>query len=374
MIPGSELVHEHAGYASDANRLDGFARALARAVKPGDRVLDLGAGTGLLGLLALRAGASRVYAVEATRLVELTRRVFAANGFADRVVVIRGHSLGVSLPEPVDVVVADQLANFGVEAGILEDFADARARHLAPGGRLVPDRLDLWLAPVASPRAWESVALWEKRPAGLDLTPVREAAANAIQSVTLEPGELVAAPSVAASLELGAPPSSVALAAGFVARSAATVHGLGGWFSAHAAGELVVTNTPGAPAAIRRPNVFLPFREPVEVRAGEALRATGHVVPPDIFAWTCEVAGRRSVQSNLHALPLDAADLRRSDPAARPALSARGAARRHVLELCDARHTLAEIEASLVAAHGALFPTRAAAAAFIASVVERDAE
>ena len=34
-----------------------------KIVKPGDVVLDLGCGTGFLGLLALQAGASRVHAV-----------------------------------------------------------------------------------------------------------------------------------------------------------------------------------------------------------------------------------------------------------------------------------------------------------------------
>lgn len=58
------MLREFGRYAVDAHRTDLFARAIAESVRPGDIVVDLGTGFGLLALLAARAGASRVYAIE----------------------------------------------------------------------------------------------------------------------------------------------------------------------------------------------------------------------------------------------------------------------------------------------------------------------
>ena len=62
----SLLLGEHRGYLADVARLRAFERAIQLAVSPGDSVLDLGSGTGVLGLFALRAGARHVYAVDSS--------------------------------------------------------------------------------------------------------------------------------------------------------------------------------------------------------------------------------------------------------------------------------------------------------------------
>ena len=48
----------------DVERTETLLRAIARTVRPGDTVVEAGAGSGILSLAAARAGAARVFAIE----------------------------------------------------------------------------------------------------------------------------------------------------------------------------------------------------------------------------------------------------------------------------------------------------------------------
>jgi predicted RNA methylase len=48
----SLIVDEHRQYLVDIPRLESFEHAIREVVRPGDVVLDLGCGTGILGMLA----------------------------------------------------------------------------------------------------------------------------------------------------------------------------------------------------------------------------------------------------------------------------------------------------------------------------------
>lgn len=136
----------------DAVRTRAFDRALAETVRPGAVVADLGAGSGILALLALKHGARRVYAVERGPAALLARILARENGVEDRLVIVRGRSQDVRLPERVDVVVSEMLGHAVFDEGLLDLFWDARRRFLKPGGRLIPSRVRVLAAPAAAPR------------------------------------------------------------------------------------------------------------------------------------------------------------------------------------------------------------------------------
>ena len=135
----------------DERRTGDYLRALGVAVRPGDVVLDIGTGSGVLAVAAARAGARRVYAVEASDIAEVAGRVFAANGVTDTVTLVPGWSRQIELPEPADVLVAEIIGNEPLEEEILETTLDARRRLLKPDARLIPYALSLLARPLRLP-------------------------------------------------------------------------------------------------------------------------------------------------------------------------------------------------------------------------------
>lgn len=378
----SELLAEHRHYLADAPRLVAYAQAISTLVRPGDVVIDLGAGSGVLGLLACRAGAARVYAVDDGPVIELARRLCEANGFADRVVFVRGHSLEVELPERADVVVADQIG-FGGEFGILQFFRDACERLLKPGGTLIPTSVGLCLAPIEAAQAWEQIAFWDTTPAGFDLRPAREIAVNTRYRVSFTPSNLLGMPTTLATLDLAvADDAPLVLDTTLVAERPGILHGLGGWFDAQLAPGVGLTNLPTSPEAIAREALFFPVDRPIELAEGDELAVRLHIRwADDLYTWQIDAWPRDArtfgvpkasfKHSTWKSLLLTPQDLQRSRPDFTPALPARSAAHAFVLSLCDGRHTLAEIEQAVLQRYPQLFHTQSAAAAFVAGLVQR---
>ena len=94
----------------DRVRNKAYAMAMRRAIRPGCRVLEIGTGTGLLAMMAARAGAAEVVTCESNLAVAAAAsEIIARNGFADRVRVISKSSVdlevGIDLIDRADVLV-----------------------------------------------------------------------------------------------------------------------------------------------------------------------------------------------------------------------------------------------------------------------------
>lgn len=84
--------YAHEKMLMDKIRCDAYKDAIQRTVKPGDVVVDLGAGTGLLSFFAVQAGARHVYAIEESGIADVAAELIEANGFRDRITLIRENS------------------------------------------------------------------------------------------------------------------------------------------------------------------------------------------------------------------------------------------------------------------------------------------
>ena len=166
----------------DQVRMDAYQAALERCA-PGNVLVELGSGHGVLACLAARAGARRVYAIEEADIIGLSGDIARANHLDDRIEFIKGNSLNVEVPEPADVVYFDLMGADPLGAGMVVYAHDAATRFLKAGGAMVPRRVSLLAVGVESGRIaheskdagqWVLRAEASRNLYGLDLSPLVE--------------------------------------------------------------------------------------------------------------------------------------------------------------------------------------------------------
>jgi protein arginine N-methyltransferase 1 len=261
----------HHSMLCDEVRTSSFLRAIMEVVEPGDVVVDIGSGTGVLSLFAAMAGASRVYAIEREPVIEIASEIAARNGLSETIAFISGSSLEVEIPEQADVLVTETIGNVGFDEGISTWVADARTRFLKQDASVVPGRVDAVASLVSVPRDYRTVEKWSQRLHTLDFTSLTRIIRNNLQWTDLSPAAIVSEPAVVFGTDFSAEPGPLAGSVRVKAIKDALVHGIGVWFQARLTPSVQITNAP--------PNTvpsweqgFLPLDEPIELAAGDHVR------------------------------------------------------------------------------------------------------
>jgi protein arginine N-methyltransferase 1 len=360
------------------SRLDRFAAAIAARIKPGDTVVDLGAGSGILSFLACQAGARRVYAIEAGGSIEFARLLAARNGFQDRIEFIAESSTQVTLPDRVDLVVGDIHDTFGLQTQGLATVTDARDRFLAPGGTLIPRRIQLLTAPVEAPDHYQrTIDVWEQQARGIDLSPLRSLAVNQPSVARIARSQLLGAVVPLATIDLmhvtglhtgGATHSEVA--------RDGTLHGVCGCFVTTLADGVTMGNVPGESDTTNFAQAFFPIESPIAVRAGDRIAIRLETHDGAASHWQLEVTRNgdcigRFDHSMLHAETLSLETLRKNADDYHPTLTVLGAIERELLDRFDGTHSAAELESWLRSRAGTVLPSAQEASALLKRTIER---
>ena len=131
-------LHYHHNMLMDQNRMHAFKSAIAYAVKPGAKVLELGGGTGVLSCFAA-AQAAKVYCVEFNPdMVREARKFLAMNPHGDKVEVIHADAFEYLPPEPVDVVICEMIHVGMLREKQVEVIESFKRRYLERFGGPLP--------------------------------------------------------------------------------------------------------------------------------------------------------------------------------------------------------------------------------------------
>jgi len=359
-------------------RATAYVAALEMAVRPGSVVVEVGAGAGLFSLLACRLGAARVYAIEASPLLDLAPRLAADNGYADQLTCIQALSTQVELPERVDVLFGDLRGVLPYCRGSVASMLDARDRFLKPDGVLIPRRDTLWCAVVHAPAPHDAiVGPWTEGSRGLDLHRGLDAVVNGWSGSTIDREQLISNAVRWGTINY-ATASSPRLdgSADCTVARAAMGHGMAVWFDAELADGIGFSNAPGGPRLLYG-QAFFPWRHAVDLRAGDVVHTAFRVVPghpESVWVWDTTIRDAHGnvrttfQQSTFWAQVMPVDERRRRADSHVPTLSSWGMVDRDILTWLDGRRSLGEVATMVHERHPAEFKDWESAMAYVADV------
>ncbi|ODV93959.1 hypothetical protein PACTADRAFT_51701 [Pachysolen tannophilus NRRL Y-2460] len=166
-------------------------------------VLDVGCGTGILSMFAVRAGAKHVIAVDMSNIIGMARKIVDLNGLGDKITLLQGKLEDVELPFPeVDIIISEWMGYFLLYESMLDTVLIARDRYLKKGGLIFPDKASIHIAGIEdSNYKEEKIHYWENV-YGFDYSPFIDIAMAEPLVDTVENNSIVTTSSKLIDLDL----------------------------------------------------------------------------------------------------------------------------------------------------------------------------
>lgn len=336
------LISFHRKLLNDFGRMNAYREAIQSTVRPGDIVLDAGSGSGILAMFACQAGAKRVYAVEREDIIFAARQLAKENGFEDRIVFLRQQIKDVDIPEPVDVIISELISKSVLGQKMSETIGWCRDSFLKPGGRILPEKVTLWIAPVENEKFSRHLEFPETESFGINFDSFRQRSLNYPHSTSGRSMPLLAPGQPAYLYHAFTSPLSDKLASTLVFEPSreAVVHGFVTWFTALLSPTTTLsTFPPGTPSW---DNHFFPLINPLNVSPGMKielfLRGCDDSQSSFLWQWITTLKDQDRVVASCHQSSLAgqilSPDLIKNNASTRIAsLNAHGRIAHHVLSL-----------------------------------------
>jgi type I protein arginine methyltransferase len=158
----------------DQIRTLSYKRAVEKAVKRSDVVLDMGCGTGILSFFAVKKGCRKVYAVDNSHIIDSAKEVAKRNGFDKGIRFEKKNIFSFRPMEKINVLIHEQIGDFIWDEDLVSKVAYVRDNFLGHKGKIIPFKIDLFFVPSSyRSRFNKSLLFWSKDQYGIDFSALR---------------------------------------------------------------------------------------------------------------------------------------------------------------------------------------------------------
>lgn len=268
-------IEYHRTLISDHVRNRVLYEALKASIVPGETVVaDIGAGTGLLGLMAAKLGAREVFLYETAEVGGVAEAIIAQSGVTN-CYLMPCHSTEMEEPPQVDVIISETLGNYAFEEDIITTLSDARERFLRPGGIVLPSAVRQYAAPVVGRRLHDELGVWARTgdTYGLDLSLAQSMSFNNVYVRRIGSDELWADAAVEwdhVDFSTAADPVRTGHAS-WSASAPVTVYGFAVWWDACFGPDLKISTGPEAPET-HWEQLYFPLELPIALQREATVR------------------------------------------------------------------------------------------------------
>ncbi|RYP18322.1 hypothetical protein DL766_008693 [Monosporascus sp. MC13-8B] len=166
-------------------------------------VLDVGCGTGILSMFAVKAGAKHVVGVDMSTIVFKAREIVKVNGMADKITLIQGKMEEIEMPFPkVDIIISEWMGYFLLYESMLDTVLYARDKYLNKDGLIFPDKATIFMCGIEDGEYKdEKIGFWDNV-YGFNYSPLKETALAEPLVDTVEVKAAVTDPTAVLTLDL----------------------------------------------------------------------------------------------------------------------------------------------------------------------------
>ncbi|MFC1863247.1 hypothetical protein ACFL1Z_04755 [Thermodesulfobacteriota bacterium] len=351
--------------AAEEPRIKAFEKGIEAAIGPKSIVSEIGSGLGTYSFLASRAGAKKVYSIEESPIIDISRKLYSVNqGTLGEIVFINDNSINAYIPEKVDVVIYENYDCQGLTFQQECILDDSYSRFLKPGGTFIPSGLNLYWVPLEASEIWEKevACLREKKEevSGFDFSLTGTLAANERIVTRLEADKLLADPVSLSKIDFCKTRRyKFTHDLTILIKQKGTLHGFGSWVDFLFPGGHLFSLAYNRPLTSYARS-FFPLPERVQVNAGDIIKmkvsVSKNIAPDYVWTWWGEITDRKNHIksqwncSTMRLLPFTKADLtlpRIMGNSFKPSLNKQGRIRKRIFELIDGKETVEEIARNL---------------------------
>lgn len=154
-------------------------------------------------MFAARAGATRVFAVECSNIVDYAQEIITANNFSNVITVIKGKVEDIDLPvDKVDIIISEWMGYCLFYESMLDTVLFARDKWLTPNGMMFPDRCTLHITAIEDRQYKDEKINWWDDVYGFNMSSIRKVAITEPLVDVVDPKQVVSNSCVVKEVDL----------------------------------------------------------------------------------------------------------------------------------------------------------------------------